>query len=459
MPSFAGHISIRDPRMLGGIQVSTSNIFSSIKLGQYGTQVPLRWKTLSVKFQAGMPELVQEENSSRSQLAPTPVDDAESYGNIPCGTTDANIGVRLTAFVLSVLTFFPQPSAQAVLSSPKARVPRTAEAALRRSIPAFNRAVSELQELLEDVQYRLRIPQRKPWKDMQSNVMRAQEIAGTKIVYDGVLEQDMAVARQLISGIQEDLRKLDAAVTLKDADRTSIRVSNALERIADLELLQTPGLPYPIAKQYLSMPRLTGRAVVELSIRKKDNTPMFYGDSEKGNAAEATFLITLDGFSAPLTAGGFAANVQNSLYDNLTLHVNETSVLGIPDIKGDNGVEPLEILAQGDFEPTYRLELDPQLGELPVLPLSINGSIAMAKVTNASATNGFVSDTNFFMFKFDRQRSGLSGLSFEEGQFGVFGYITAGADNLNKIEEGDKIVSAKLVKGANKLVMPETNSK
>eukprot|EP00890_Picochlorum_soloecismus_P004439 jgi/Picsp_1/4997/NSC_02360-R1_peptidyl-prolycis-trans isomerase protein len=424
-----------------------------MKLGRSWTQAPLSWKTLSVKFQAGLPERVQKGN----EPAPIPVDDGESDGSIAYSIADTNLGVRLAACILSLLTFFPQPSAQAVLSSPKARVPRTAESALRRSIPAFNKAVSELQELLEDVQYRLRIPQRKPWKDMQNNVTRAQEIAGTKFVYDGVLEQDMTVARQLISGIQEDLRKLDAAVTLKDADRTSIRVSNALERIGDLELLQTPGLPYPIAKQYLSMPRLTGRAVVEFSILKRDNNPIF--DSEKGNAAEARFLVTLDGFSAPLTAGRFVANVQKNLYDNLTLHVNETSVLGIPDAKGDSGLEPLEILAQGDFEPTYRLELDPQLGELPVLPLSINGSIAMAKATKATATNGFVSDTNFFMFKFDRQRSGLSGLAFEEGQFGVFGYITAGANNLNKIEEGDKIVSAKLVKGANKLVMPEMNSK
>jgi len=439
--------------MLGRIQLSTSKTFPSVKSGQRWTQSPLLWRTSSVKFLAELPERVQQ----GSEPAPVLVDDGESNESSSYYTTDMNIGVRLAAFILSLLTFFPQPSAQAVLSSPKARVPRTAESALRRSIPAFNDAVSELQELLEDVQYRLRIPQRKPWKDMQNNVMKAQEIAGTKIIYYGVLEQDLAVARELVSGIQEDLRKLDAAVTLKDADRTSIRASNALERISDLELLQSPGLPYPIAKQYLSMPRLTGRALVELTIRKRDNNPIF--DSENGNAAEARFLVTLDGFSAPLTAGRFVANVQKNLYDSLTLHVNETSVLGVPDTKEDSGVVPLEILVQGDFEPTYRLELDPQLGELPVLPLSINGSIAMAKATNTTVTNGFVSDTNFFIFKFDRQRSGLSGLAFDEGQFGVFGYITSGADNLNKIEEGDKIVSTKVVKGANKLVMPETNSK
>ena len=35
---------------------------------------------------------------------------------------------------------------------------------------------------------------------------------------------------------------------------------------------------------------------------------------------------------------------------------------------------PLEILAQGDFEPVYRSPLDVRNGELPVLPLSIYGA-------------------------------------------------------------------------------------
>ena len=83
---------------------------------------------------------------------------------------------------------------------------------------------------------------------------------------------------------------------------------------------------------------------------------------------------------------------------------------------------PLEILPLGDFEPIYGSPLNVQAGELPVLPMSIYGSVAMAHV--ADADEGFAAADEFFIYKYDRASSGLAGLSFDEGTFGVFGYIT-----------------------------------
>jgi hypothetical protein len=54
-----------------------------------------------------------------------------------------------------------------------------------------------------------------------------------------------------------------------------------------------------------------------------------------------------------------------------------------------------------------------------VLPLSIRGSCAMGRI---DGVDGYMSGEEFFIFKFDPQESGLSGLSFNEGEFGVFGY-------------------------------------
>jgi hypothetical protein len=48
------------------------------------------------------------------------------------------------------------PLAQAILNSPNAQIARTVDAALRRSIPAFNPDVAKVQALLEDIQYLLR---------------------------------------------------------------------------------------------------------------------------------------------------------------------------------------------------------------------------------------------------------------------------------------------------------------
>ncbi len=39
---------------------------------------------------------------------------------------------------------------------------------------------------------------------------------------------------------------------------------------------------------------------------------------------------------------------------------------------------PLEILPAGDFDPLYRTPVDVASGELPALPLSIFGALAMA---------------------------------------------------------------------------------
>ena len=46
---------------------------------------------------------------------------------------------------------------------------------------------------------------------------------------------------------------------MKDPERTSIRVANALEEVASLELLQAPGLPYQLPHQLAAeYPALTG---------------------------------------------------------------------------------------------------------------------------------------------------------------------------------------------------------
>ena len=54
---------------------------------------------------------------------------------------------------------------------------RSVDAALRRSIPAFNKDVKEVQARLEDVAFKLRIPQRKPWQGMADNIAASQAIA------------------------------------------------------------------------------------------------------------------------------------------------------------------------------------------------------------------------------------------------------------------------------------------
>jgi hypothetical protein len=57
--------------------------------------------------------------------------------------------------------------------------------------------------------------------------------------------------------------------------------------------------------------------------------------------------------------------------------------------------------------------------------------------------------------QFTKNQAGLAGLSFDEGRFGVFAYVTEGMDDIvPRLETGDVIVRAELAEGADKLVRP-----
>lgn len=54
------------------------------------------------------------------------------------------------------------------------------DVALRRSIPASNQDVRNMQKALEDIAFKLRIPQRKPWQQMTEDVIKATSIVNNE---------------------------------------------------------------------------------------------------------------------------------------------------------------------------------------------------------------------------------------------------------------------------------------
>lgn len=144
----------------------------------------------------------------------------------------------------------------------------------------------------------------------------------------------------------------------------------------------------------------------------------------------------------------------------LIAQVNSNTVLiaGTSGNQEPTGIRliPLEILPLGEFDPVYRTPLDVQQGELPVLPLSIYGALSHAKAANGRE-DGVLSGLDFFIYKFDRQQSGLAGLSFDEGVFGVFGYVIKGIELVPLLTASDVIVDAKVVSGTERLVRPNVN--
>ncbi|CAM6034477.1 unnamed protein product [Sphagnum compactum] len=346
--------------------------------------------------------------------------------------------------------------AEAVLYSPDTKVPRSAEVALRRAIPAVNPSMKKMQESLEDIFYLLRIPQRKPYGSMENDVKKAIKLAtDDKAAILAALPPDQIergtdLFNKLVSG-KGGLESVLEAIAAKDADKVSIRLASSLDTLSQLELAQATGLAFLVPTPYQQYPRLTGRATAEFTVEKGDGSS-FTVATGGGPQKVGILEVVLDGYSAPLTAGNFADLVLKGAYDGIKLRSTEQAILSDTETLDSVGrALPIEILPSGEFQPLYRTTLNVQDGELPILPLSVYGAVAMA---HNPTSEDFSAPSQFFFYLYDRRSSGLGGLSFEEGQFSVFGYVTKGKELLSQLKTGDIIKSAKLVSGLDRFVAP-----
>ncbi|GMN65897.1 hypothetical protein TIFTF001_034957 [Ficus carica] len=342
------------------------------------------------------------------------------------------------------------PPANAVLFSPDTKVPRTGELALRRAIPA-NTNMKAIKDSLEDISYLLRIPQRKPYGTMEGNVKKALKIATDE--KDSILaslpadlkEKGSTLYASLIDG-KGGLKALLGSIKDQDPDKVSLGLASSLDTVAELELLQAPGLSFLLPEQYLKYPRLTGRGTVEFTIEKGDGSsfsPEAGGELRKTATLQDRFVLFSSSylgchrriFSA-INSREFRKTGNRWCVYGIKLNCTNQAILSDNGLDKNKGYRaPLEIMPSGQFEPLYRTTLSVQDGELPVLPQSIYGAVVMA-----------------------HGEAGLGGLSFDEGQFSVFGYTTVGRDILPQIKTGDVIKSAKLVVGEDRLILPTNES-
>ena len=190
-------------------------------------------------------------------------------------------------------------------------------------------------------------------------------------------------------------------------------------------------------------PRLEGKATVEMTV----------------NGSPIT--IEVDGTDAPVTAGNFVDLVERGVYNGLSFHrvVKEPQPFVVQggDPKG-NGTGsfidpktqkpryiPLEIKLQPaskdqSGETIYGKALGQQAGfsDPPVVLNHKRGAVAMARSQ--------MPDSASSQFYF-----ALSDLQFLDGDYAVFGYVTKGMDVVDKIKQGDRIQSAKVVSGLENL--------
>jgi peptidylprolyl isomerase len=319
------------------------------------------------------------------------------------------------------------------------------KALLRYALPFDNQAVRNLQADLEDISNQMRANRR--WSAVSKDVSKALRVLDQPAeILAGVPKERQAQAEALIAKLKDGVSSLQEVVTTKDKEKILQQRSQLLNIVGDLEDLMVQKFPFEVPEKYSNLPQLKGRATIEL----------------KTNQGNLTMVV--DGYSAPVTAGNFVDLVQRGFYDGLEFTRAEESYVvqtGDPPGKEFGFVDPktkqyrsipLEILVEGDKEPTYGITLE-QAGlytQLPQLPFSAYGAMGMARaeidVNNASS--------QFFFLLFDSELT-PAGRNILDGRYSVFGYVTEGKEVLGKIKPGDKILSAKVVKGVENLVQPK----
>jgi peptidyl-prolyl cis-trans isomerase B (cyclophilin B) len=202
--------------------------------------------------------------------------------------------------------------------------------------------------------------------------------------------------------------------------------------------------PSPQAQES-KLPRLEGKATVVMTVKGSPIT------------------IEVDGTNAPVTAGNFVDLVEQGVYDGLVFHrvVREPQPFvvqgGDPQSKNPNVPAerlgtggfidpkteqeryiPLEIKPKGAAEPVYSQTLDKAGANASPELRHTRGSVAMARSSMPDSAS-----SQFYI--------SLAELPFLDGSYAVFGYVKDGMDVVDKIQQGDRIESAKVTQGIENL--------
>ncbi len=194
-----------------------------------------------------------------------------------------------------------------------------------------------------------------------------------------------------------------------------------------------------IAKK-TGLPLMTGKATVQLIVQGKPIT------------------IALDGANAPITAGNFVDLIEKKFYDGLVFHrvVKQPTPFVVQggDPNGRNPNVAIDQLGSGGYtDPTtgqerqIPLEIKTKAGKTPygtafsMVPelagqkpqlRHTRGALAMARSQDPNSAS-----SQFYITLADQ--------GFLDGEYAVFGYVKEGMDVVDKIQQGDRIESLRVL--------------
>ena len=348
--------------------------------------------------------------------------------------------------ILALITILFSLSSQwidpAMASLPNGNRLKDPYAILRNSLPIDQKELRELQNKLEDTTEDLRGSR---WSAISKATSRSQFLVSNKKnqILESIPNENKEKGIQLLSDLKEDLEELREIANEKNKVSFIDLRRKSLKKIDDLEsLLITNKFPYKIPTEYDNLPRLLGRANVEIK-------------TSKGNMS-----AIIDGYNAPLTAGAFIDLSLKGFYDGLPINrAEEFFILQTGDPKGqeigyvdpDNNQlrkVPLEIRTP-NAEDTLYGETFEDVGlytENPVLPFATLGTLGWAH-SDTDLNDG---SSQFFFFLYEAELN-PAGRNLIDGRNAAFGYIIEGSEILNKLGVNDKINEIKVLSGSENL--------
>ena len=314
---------------------------------------------------------------------------------------------------------------------------------LRRALPIQDSRIWEIDEAITKIEADLKYNR---WSAVRGDVRQVQRLLDryTDPLLAEMPPEQAAAASEEIAALRQELQTINQATERQPKGKEEARAAydRLVDKLGSLESKWVGAFPYEIPQEYADRPQLLGRAEVEL------------------NTTAGRMVITLDGYSAPITAGNFADLVQRGFYDGLTFDRVEKFFLvqaGDPPGPADGYVDPatgkvrtipLEIRAKGELMPRYGQTFE-QLGLWdvePALPFSAEGTVAMARYLEDPNS----ASSQFFIFMAEPDLT-PAGLNLMDGRYAVFGYVTEGTEVLRKIKLGDRILSARIISGKENL--------
>ncbi len=334
--------------------------------------------------------------------------------------------------ILQVFLFKP---IQVRADLPTGNAVKDPNAILRNALPIKQVELQAIQHKLEETSDLVRGGR---WPALAKTVTKCQSLLKkyqSKIIQE-LPNEKKKIAENIFLEIKKNFDSLQDLSKSKDKYSFIATRKEALDKIGELEEYFLPNqFPYEIPEEFDNLPRLLGRAKVNIKTSKGDMTAI------------------VDGFNAPLTAGAFIDLSSKNFYKDLPINrAEEFFVLQTGDpigeaigyIDPESNEErhvPLEIRIPEEKDTFYNQTFE-DLGlytETPTLPFATLGTLGWSHSNNAVDDGS----SQFFFFLYEAELN-PAGRNLIDGRNAAFGYVVDGFDVLEELTKDDTIISIEI---------------